>query len=359
MQPTESPRKCPREGVQVEHKGLWMPVLGPAVTQHKGFLWPICTSTASSLHSSHEFLGICPGGAGRAKVFPHYCFRKGSESDYHLKSNSSSCKQSALSTAKPCSLHCHCLSLHVQGMRQIRVGAEGTGMRMAHTSWLLVALGSQWPSEVIFGNGCFTLGSCVSRFCLPRFLCPTPAGFHSQLRRSWAPVEPHALLEPPGSVVYSQGVISAHKLPKAVPSMEHWGLLQTYCTHRQVSFWVGKFVYLPGSHLSPLSPLLWGTQLSASSPGGSPQVCWALCISSQAEGGWGTDLWELTDLIFAMLEPKCRQAWRAASILCSSCSSLIPKSFSWLTWITFSFLKYIISMTDINVKCTDEEQKWR
>lgn len=44
-----------------------VPGPGTAVTQYKGLLWPTCTSTNSSLHSCHEFLGICPGGAGRAK----------------------------------------------------------------------------------------------------------------------------------------------------------------------------------------------------------------------------------------------------------------------------------------------------
>lgn len=34
-------------------------------------------------------------------------------------------------------------------------------MRMAHAAWLLVALGSEQPSEDIFRNECFPVGSCV------------------------------------------------------------------------------------------------------------------------------------------------------------------------------------------------------
>lgn len=146
------------------------------MTQHKGLLWTTCASTASSLRSCHEFLGICCGGAGRAKVFSHYCFRRGSVSVYQFKIQQQHSPQPNPIIASLC--------LHLQGLRQIWVGAEGRGMRMARIMWLLVALGSQWPSEGIFGNGCYPLASCVSSFHLHRFLCPTSAGFQSQLVRS-------------------------------------------------------------------------------------------------------------------------------------------------------------------------------
>lgn len=141
---------------------------GPAVTQHKALLWTTCTSTASSLRSCHEFLGICCGGAGRAKVFSHYCFRRGSVSVYQFKIQQQHSPQPNPIIASLC--------LHLQGLRQIWVGAEGRGMRMARIVWLLVALGSQWPSEDIFGNGCYPLASSLVSIFIG-FYVPPLQGF--------------------------------------------------------------------------------------------------------------------------------------------------------------------------------------
>lgn len=372
MQPKESPRRCSREDIQVEHKGLGMPVPGPAVTQHKGLLWPICPSTASSLHSCHEFLGICPAGAGRAKVFSHYCFRRGSRmkdgnaelfstsfvnsklnlnnliaivfslllqkrlSLYQFKIQQQQ-KQSALSPANPCSLPCHCISVC------LRFGwvhqEQEWGWHSPRGFWW--HLGISGPLRLFLEMDAFLWELVSPDFIIICFYVPTSAGCHSQ---------------PVGSPLHSQAVVHGQEVigAQSCPSREHWGLLQKYCTHSQVSFWVGKFVCLftwsccHHCHLcceAPQHPHLVGT-------GG----CCHLCGPSQAEGAGARSLGAHSSDI-AVLDPKCRQIWRAASTLCSSCSSLIPKSFSWLTWITFSFFKYVISMTDINVKHIDEEQK--
>lgn len=153
------------------------------------------------------------------------------------------------------------------------------------------------------------------------------------------------------------------KCPRAVPSMEHWGLFQMYCPQR-VDFILSAYICLLKSPLAPnvtfglqCKPLLSHQHLEVM----GTWVCCHLHVSRWAEQGWAPNLWVLKDLMIHMQEHKCfnvvygRHMWRTVSIPCSSCSSLISKAFPGSLWITFSYFKCIICTTARDVKHVDEK----